>query len=393
MKFWNKVSAPLLLVGLLSPVLVNCDGLAIPGADCAPMKDGNFADLKLSADATVNTKLKGFLEAVFNYDKIAGEMEVSLIASCKEIGVAAGVDEAKLTAEPKSGEGAKAVCGAAADGVKAKLSAAGNASLAVEIGEPKCSVDVEAMNSCLGECGAAVEPGELSAACEGGEISGKCDAECKGTCTIEAGAGCEGKCGGDCSGKCEGKDSTGKCDGKCEGECSASCEMEGKAECSGSCGGECSAEMTAPKCSGEFKPPSVDAQCHGNCMAKTAGSASCTPPSISIKVEGEGGAELEALVKGLEVALPKVVEIQIGTAKSLMATGEVLVSTGQELPQLATKAGLQAVGCIAMAAQMAVSATASVSLNVEASANVSGSVGGGGEGEASGEASGEAEAK
>lgn len=398
MRFWKTLSAPMLLVGLMSPVLVNCDGLAIPGADCAPMKDGNFADLKLSADAAVNTKLKGFLEAVYNYDKIAVEMEASLIASCKEIGVAAGVDEAKLAAEPKAGEGAKAVCGAAADGVKAKLSAAGSASLSVELGEPKCTVDIEAMNTCLGDCGAAVEPGEFEASCEGGEISGSCEAECSGTCTIEAGANCEGKCGGDCKGKCDGNTSEGgKCEGKCEGECTASCEMEGKAECSGSCSGGCSAEMKAPKCSGDFKPPKVDVQCHGNCMAKTAGSASCTPPSISIKVEGEGGAELEALVKGLEVALPKVVEIQIGTAKSLVATGKVLGTTAAELPAVASGVGMefaaQAVGCIAMAGDMVVAASGGVSLNVEASANVSGSVSGGGEGEASGEASGEAEAK
>jgi hypothetical protein len=384
MKFWKNVSGPLLLVGLAAPALVNCDGLpGIPGADCPGLKDGNFASLQIQGSADVQAKLKGFLEAVYSFDKLAAEMEVDLIASCQELGKAIGMDEAALKAEPSGGEGAKKVCAAVAGEVKAKLSAAGNAKLSVELGEPRCEVSIEAMNTCLADCGAAVQPGEFAAACEGGEVSGSCEAECQGTCTVEAGAGCEGQCGGDCKGECDGtcaaKNAEGQCEGKCEGtckgECTASCKMEGKADCSGSCSGGCSAEMKAPKCSGTFKPPQVDAQCHANCVAKTAAEVECSPPSISIKIEGEAGADLQALVDGLTIALPKIVQIQIGMGERLVATGKVLVETGQALPEIASSAGLQAVGCIAMAASMAVEASASVSVNVEASASVSGSVG------------------
>ncbi len=385
MSFWKNASAPILFAGLALPVLVNCDGLAIPGADCPAMKDGNFADLKFEGSAEVQGKIKGFLEGVYALDKLAVEMETNLIASCKELGTAIGTDEAKLNAEVGGGEGAKAVCMAVAADVKAKLDASADVSLSIELGEPKCEADITAMTDCFADCGAVIEPGEFEASCEGGEVSGTCEAECTGTCTVEAGAGCEGACGGKCTGECEGEcaakneDGTcaGKCDGTCKGECSASCKMEGKADCSGSCSGGCSAELKAPKCSGDFKPPSVSADCQANCTAKTAASATCTPPTIDIKVEGEASADIEALVEGLTVALPKIVEIQIGMATKLVATGEALVSAGAELPSVASQAGLQAIGCVAIAAEMAVSASASVSVNVEASASVSGSAGAG----------------
>lgn len=386
MSFLNKVSVPLLMVGLASPVLVNCDmlGSVVPGMDCPALKDGNFAQLNFEGSAEVNGQLKGFLEAVYSLDQLALEMETNLIASCGELGTAIGMSEAEVTAEPKGGEGAKQVCGAVAGKVKGTLEASGNASLSVEIGEPSCKADVGALMDCYGECGAAIDPGEIEASCEGGEISGKCSGECKGTCTVEAGGECggtcEGKCNGECDGTCAAENAEGgcegKCDGTCNGTCSASCKVEGKADCSGSCSGGCSVEMEAPKCSGEFKPPSVSADCQMNCAAKTAANVSCDPPSVNIKVEGEAGAEVQALVDGLQVALPKIVNIQIGMGEKLVAQGTALVEAGKNLPSIAANAGLQAVGCIAAGAEMAIGASAAVSVNVEASASVSGSVGG-----------------
>ena len=130
MSFWKNASAPILFAGLALPVLMNCNGLpGIPGADCPAMKDGNFAELKFSGGAEVEGKLKGFLEAVYSLDKLALEMEVSLIASCKELGTSIGMDEAKLTAEPQGGVGAKTVCMAVAGEIKAKLDASDDISL------------------------------------------------------------------------------------------------------------------------------------------------------------------------------------------------------------------------------------------------------------------------
>ncbi len=378
MGFWKKACTPLLLVGLASPALVNCDMLgSLPGMDCPAMKDGNFAALKFEGGAQVEGELKGFLESVYAFHKTTIDMEVGLIESCAELGKALDMDEKTLEAKPADGEGAKKVCGAVADKVKAMINAAGGASLTVEIGEPTCSVDIDAMVACLGECGSPIDPGDFKASCKGGELSGKCSAECDGTCSLEAGAKCAGECGGTCKGKCDGKKSDASCSGKCEGECSGTCKVAAKGSCEGTCTGGCSAKIEAPKCTGTFEPPSVDASCQLNCTAKTAATATCTPPKVKIKLEGEGSTDITKLIAGLETALPKIVTIQIGTGKRLVEAGKGLVEKGKALPQVATKGGLKAVGCIAKAASLSVSASASISLNVEASANIGGSVSGG----------------
>ncbi len=57
MSFWKNVSAPLLLVGLASPLMVNCGMLsAIPGMDCPALKDGNFAAMSFSGGAEVGAR-------------------------------------------------------------------------------------------------------------------------------------------------------------------------------------------------------------------------------------------------------------------------------------------------------------------------------------------------
>ncbi|MSP25591.1 MAG: hypothetical protein EXR75_10580 [Myxococcales bacterium] len=380
MGIFKKTCTPLLLVGLAAPALVNCDMLGgmVPGMDCPAMKDGNFAALKFEGAAEVEGELKGFLETVYGFNKTTVDMEVSLIESCAELGKALELDELTLKAEPAEGEGAKKVCGIVADKVKAMITAAGKLSISVEIGEPSCSADIDAMMACLSDCGSPVDLGQLDASCEGGEISGKCTADCTGSCTLEAGAKCGGSCTGTCKGKCDGKKSDASCAGNCEGDCSGTCKVAGKGACSGTCSGGCSAKVEMPKCSGTFKPPSVDPTCQLNCTAKTAATVTCTPPSVKIVVEGEASTEIQKLVEAMQIALPKIVTIQLGTGKRIFEAGKGLVEKGKALPSIAGKAGLKGVACIAKAASMTVSASASVSLSIEASANVSGSISGAG---------------
>jgi len=328
--------------------------------------------MSISGSAEIKGQLTGFLEAVYSLDKVAVEMETSLVASCKELGTALEMPEDQLTAELGGGEGAKTVCGNVAAKITEMLNASASVSLSIELGEPTCSVSIDAMTECLAGCGAAIDPGKLEASCEGGEIAGTCSGKCEGSCTVEAGAECNGECGGVCEGKCDGNESKGSCEGTCEGKCSASCKMKGEASCSGSCSGGCDVKMEAPKCTGEFKPPNVDASCHMNCTAKTAASATCDPPSVKIKIEGEASSDIEKLVAALQVSLPKIVNIQLGMAKKLAGTIEGLVQAGKDLPSIAASAGLEAIGCIAGGAAMAISASASISVNVEASASVGG---------------------
>ncbi|MBI4954730.1 MAG: hypothetical protein HY908_22100 [Myxococcales bacterium] len=372
---WNLLAAPALTLGLAMPFLANCKALGniVPGMSCDELDNGNFAALKFEGDASVQGKLKGFLEAVYNLDKLAADAEVGLIASCAELGKAAGLPEAELKADPSGGEGAKKVCFAVAAKIENILK--GGVTLSVEVKEPKCYADVDAMMKCFGECGATIKPGELDVACEGGKISGECKGECKGSCTLEAGAKCEGSCGGSCEGKCDGKESHGSCAGKCDGTCSGSCTVTGKAECSGSCEGGCSVDVKAPKCSGTFKPPSVSVECQTSCGAKAAASFKCDPPGLSVTLEGKAADEVKALAKGLEVALPKIIDINVRLGKKLAGTIEGVVKMGAELPSVAANAGTKAIGCIGAAVDMAASASGSIGVSVSASVKVSGSVG------------------
>lgn len=379
---WKSVAGPALVIGLASPFLANCEALGALGGSCDELKTGDFANFKLEgAAADVQLKFKGLLEGIFSLDKLAVDLEAGLIASCKELGASIGMADAELAAEPGGGEGAKKVCEAVAAKVSATLKASAGVKLSLEIGEPKCYADIDTLTKCFADCGVTVSPGEFKASCEGGEIAGTCEADCKGSCSAEGGVQCTGQCGGTCDGKCEGKDSKGKCEGKCEGKCDGGCKMEGSAKCEGTCSGECSVEMKAPQCTGEFKPPSVSVDCQANCSAKALASARCDPPSVNIKVEGTASADVEKLVAGLQVSLPKIVKLQIGLGKKAIALGEGLVKGAAELPTIAQglvgQAMLKGGVCATMAAEMAGSASGSLSVSVNASASVGGSASGG----------------
>jgi hypothetical protein len=378
MQFWKTVSGPLLIMGLASPALVNCDALSGMLPACKALETGDMSKLTLQGSAQVQGSVKGFLSAVYELDKFVVELETGLIASCAEIGKGMGMAEAELTAEAKGGDGAKKVCNAVIAKIDGVLKASGNAELELQFDPPRCEADIEALEACWGECDAAFKPGSAEIQCEGGEISGECSGKCEGSCTVEAGAGCTGKCEGTCNGKCDGKDSSGRCEGKCEGDCSARCQVQASGECKGSCSGKCDVKMKAPSCSGEVKPPSIDVSCQTNCAVKTAGSVKCHPPGLSIV--GKGGAkiegELKTLVDTLTVSLPKVLSIQLGIAKKFPSKIEALVQMSTDLGAKAGELGLDAAACLGAAGKMVVDANVSFKANVEVSASVSGSASG-----------------
>lgn len=410
---WKLVMMPAVVLGLASPMLVNCGSLpgvpGLPDVNCKGLETGDFADLKVSGGAQVEGKVKGFLSAAFDLNKIVVDMETNLIASCGALGKELGMDEKDLKAEPDGGEGGKKVCAAVAAKIDATLKASAGVKLSLEIGEPKCYANVKAMTACFGSCGSPISGGELEASCQGGEISGKCEGECKGGCTVEAGAACsgtcsascsgkcdagfKGTCGGKCDGKCDGKNSKaackgtceGKCDaeaegsctGTCDGSCSASCTAKAGAKCEGSCSGGCSVEVKEPECSGNFVPPKVDPSCQLQCAARGIASARCEPPTVKVKVEGKASADVEKLVAALQVAFPKIAGIQIRAAKDLVATGAAVVKAGVEVKDVAVSAGMSAGVCITKAVAMSASASASIDVNVSASASVGGSASGG----------------
>jgi len=420
-----KIAAMPILIGLMaSPLLANCSAVnsalgaaGVESPDCSDeMKSGDFGNVK--ADAGV----KGFLDASAKFNHAVDAMEVDLIKSCAELGKALDMTADELKAEPGDGKGAEKVCGAVANKISGIVKANADAQLTVEITPPSCGADIDVMTSCFQECGSPIKPGEIQASCQGGEISGKCDAECKGSCTVDAGADCKGscsgsctgscdanfsgQCGGKCDGKCAGKDShnascagtcegkcdasaSGSCGGQCTGKCDASCEIKAQAKCSGECHGGCSAEIKAPKCSGEFKPPSVSIDCQAKCAAKAAASIKCYPPHVNIVAKGKViSADINKLIAGLRVHLPKIVQIQLGSAKALGKAGVNLVTQLKGAANGIGSAGIHAAGCMAMAVKGTVAASAAVDVNVKASVNVSGSVSGNASGSASGSAGG-----
>jgi hypothetical protein len=410
------------MLGLASPLLVNCGalpgGLKPPGplgdiADaaggCDEMASGDFSKLEIKGDAAIKGKIIGFLDAAASLKNATLTMETDLIASCGELGKALGMPEADLKAEAKDGEGAKKVCTAVSAKVSEMFKANASAQISISIGAPKVHADIAVMTKCLEACGSPIKGGDFKASCKGGEISGKCEGKCSGSCTLDAGAECSGTCKAECSGKCDAGfrgTCTGKCDGKCDGKdqkgkeckgvcegkcdagaegsctgtcggkCSGSCEVKADAGCKGNCSGGCSVEYKEPSCSGEFNPPSVDPSCQINCAAKGAVSAKIEPPEVKIEVKGKASTDVIKFVNALQVTLPKLVKIQLGSGKAIASSVVAVGKAGADLKSAVVSAGGKAIACVAAGVQATVSASASIKVNVDVSASASASASG-----------------
>ncbi|WP_235880014.1 hypothetical protein [Polyangium aurulentum] len=421
---WKLLSMPVVLLGVAAPMLVNCGaeipgagGLAVPDAvkeaadaagGCDEFGRGDIKALSFKGDAKADGKVKAFLQASYDINKVTVEMEQGLIASCSELGKNLGMSGGDLKAEAGGGKGAEKVCGAVAAKIQGIMKANADAKLAVEFDPPKCYADVEGMAQCLDQCGSPIEPGKLEASCEGGEISGKCDAQCKGKCTVDAGAQCngtckascsgkceanfKGTCGGKCDGKCDGKNTSGECKGTCEGKCdakaegtcggtcegscSATCEMKAAANCQGSCSGGCSAQVKEPKCSGDFKPPQVDPSCQQTCANRAAASAKCDPANVRITANGKVNSDINKLIGALNKSLPTIVKLQMGAGPKLKVGAEAVVRGADGLIQASSDLGGKALACIKAGAEATTRATSSIDVNVKASVSVSASASG-----------------
>ncbi len=417
---WKFFSMPVVVLGIASPMLIDCGG-KIPGTNglgdalsdakglaegCDEFQSGKFDALDIKGDAKVQAKVKAFLNVSYDVNKTVVTLETDLMTSCAALGKDLGMAEADLKAEAGGGKGAEKICNAVAAKLKTMLAAQAEAKLAVEFDPPKCYADVEGMSKCMDECGSPIEPGKLEASCSGGEISGKCEAECKGKCTVEAGAQCtgtcraactgsceagfKGTCGGKCDGKCDGSTAKGtacagtcegKCDAKaegtctgtCNGSCSGSCELKAGAKCSGSCSGGCSAQIKEPKCSGDFKPPTVDVECQQSCANRAAATAKCDPPNVRVTANGKINTEATKVIAALNKNLPTIIRLSAGTGPKIKVGAEGIVKTGEGMVKVVGDAGGKALACIKTGVDATVKATTSINLEVKASVSVSAS--------------------
>lgn len=357
-------------------------------------------------DAAIGTKLKSGVMAAVSLDGFAKKLDADLKVACG--GLATDLGASGDFADGKTA--CQAAMKAMAD-VKGKLG--GGFKVVLDVQPPHCGASMDAMASCAAECDASVDPGSVKVECEPGKLSGTCEAECSGSCDLSAAAKCEGTCSGSCSAKFKGTcagECTGKCDGKkvdgaacegtckgscsagaegsCGGECSGSCELAAAAKCEGTCHGDCSVEMKAPKCEGEMTPPEVSAECEANCDAQVQAQVECTPPRITVRIDGAANAELAAKYKAaLEANLPAVINIAVGMkdqALSVAADAKAVVD-GVQATVKALKAspavGARITACVAAPFKAAFDAAASVKANVnvsvEVKASASASAGGG----------------
>lgn len=370
---------------------------------------------EFSLDAKAAGQIKGGLEAAAEIQGFAAKIDGELAAACGGL----ATDLGKPGDYKKGPDACKAAISAMAD-IRGKLG--GNAKIALDVIPPHCSTSIDAMAECLGKCDATVSGGKVDVKCEPGKLSGSCDAQCKGSCSMDVAAKCEGtckgsceasfsgKCGGECNGKCDGKTSkgghcAGKCegscsasaDGKCGGNCSGSCEMHGGAKCSGTCHGECSVEMKAPKCDGNIEPPKVSAECQARCTTELAAKVECTPAKIGVRIDGGADAQAVAKFKGaMEKHLPAIFKIAIGlkdqavavagNVKGVVEAGQSVVASLKGNPQV----GARLTACVAAPFKGALDAAASLKANVDVSVEVhaSASASASASGSASGKAGG-----
>jgi len=366
---------------------------------------GNFkidaqAGARLKAGTAAALELKAFT------DQIDGELKVACGNIAKDLGGSGDFKDGK------------AACDAAIKGigeVKAKLG--GNAKVALTVKEPVCRADLNMYADCAGKCDVKASGGQAKVECEPGKLSGQCDAKCEGSCEVEAAAKCEGTCSGSCdaeikgscsgkcNGKCDGKTSSGgscagTCEGKCEGgtvkgeckgKCGGNCELKASAKCDGTCTGKCSAEMKAPKCTGEVKPPQVSADCKAHCDANATAKMDCTPAKVGVVITGAADAQLSAKLQGtLEKNFPAVLKVAVGLgdkgikmAANVQTVVEGVSGSVQAIAQTSgdpAKAGLiagQITACLgdtfkgAIAAAGSLKADVKVSVDVKASASAS----------------------
>jgi hypothetical protein len=369
---------------------------AAPAIACDEMKTGDFTHLAFGESpakrgpfdpppppplpAGTGDDVKFLLTRAWRLAKTPAALEKDLIAACTELGLAAGVPENDLKAEPDQGHGAERACNAASTRVAALFRKAKESKVLLDLAvEPtRCFVDVEAAKKCLVACGAAVA-GDVRAQCVGGEIDGVCQGRCSGSCALPPGPGagachgaCSGKCdhdfrgacAGKCSGTCDGaptrgaKKCTGICDGscsqgdgtcagRCDGQCAGFWEPPATGKCAGVCVGVCAGDVKDALCSGEFAPKGPSPSCLAACGAESALSVRCDAPLVRVAVRGgKPTPELEKLLVGIQSAVPKIVRLQQGAAKRLPRAIEVAVAASVDWSNAFATAGKKPLLCI-----------------------------------------------
>src|SRR5262249_4869445 len=121
---WKLISMPVVMLGLASPILVNCSGgaglgggalgdLAAAAKGCDAMSTGDFSKVSVKGGGSAEGKIKGFLNASYSLQKAVGGVRAELVSACTDLGKALGVPEAEMK-DADEDKTAEKACNAAA---------------------------------------------------------------------------------------------------------------------------------------------------------------------------------------------------------------------------------------------------------------------------------------
>lgn len=384
--FYRAVAAPLVVLGVGLPAMVNCSDAIEAAQGCDEINSADFG-----ASLAIDVRVKAFMQAAGSFNALGEAMVKDVSEACINIAKAAGRSDTAWAGKTGA-DLVTAACTEASAGVDAAFKAAGSLSINILIEGGRCEASLDAAAECNAQCDLTGKctPAQLEAKCEPGKLAFQCAAECSGSCEADVNAtvACQGSCSaicqGDCAGSCavmQGNKCNGRCEGTCNGTCSGECVLEAnaKVQCGGTCRGDCTGAITAPHCEGKFVPPEcmVDADCSANCNASVQAKAECTPPSVDYEITGGvATGELTALVNVLKTELPRLlVNVKDRGPAIVDSIGAVKASADGVIDAAGTSG--KAFVCATAAASLAVDASVNVQASFTASASVSASAGGG----------------
>jgi len=326
-----------------------CPGDKIDGVVLSGITEGNAS---ISGIAPVDS----FFSAVLSFESAAN-------------GVSGGIKEQLDAIRADFG-----IDGDLAAGLKTQIEANVQGELSIDYEPAECVVDAQATLAASAKCDATVTGGKAEVECKGSceaEVSANvscdakadvyctataaeahCDGECRGTCTATL-PSCSGTCKGECSGNCSSyiKNTQGElvCNGSCDATCTGSCETEAAGvACEGTCRGECTfkpptatctgalrAECRAQadasftcsgRCTGDFEPPMVSAECEASVKAQASVNVECRPPRLDVHY----GLKATASVR-FKSALTALATVRLPALLTALGKGKLVAKAGEGL--------------------------------------------------------------
>lgn len=383
--------------------------LALGAAACGGGNAAGECNLNVASDQ---------IDASFDHGSVDALIEAGGRFSAEVTSLDAKLREACTSLGAKLGASAGTTTQTACDNMRAalaaKLAASPGVALHVAVTPPVCTASAMTTIACVADCDASFDATATPPTCTGGMLSGQCSGSCSGECTASGSVSCSAECSGTCSGSCTGSASgscagtcngqcsgacsvtasdgscagtctgtcsgtcsgtlTGECSGTCSGSCSGDCRSTVSGSCSGTCSGQCSVAFTEPTCEGGHFEVQADADCAAACEAQGSFDLVCTDPQVVVTYTGTGSAtDLAAITLAIQTDYPKIVDVAVRLGLIVSSTTNLAAAVNHAASD-ATRAGVQAVLCLAEATDAAVTAAGTVNADVQITVQVQGSI-------------------